>query len=238
MVEASGRRGAWVWVVLAIAAAFTSAEMCAAEPPRPRMMTQLWYDPEGDYLEVTFEQKPGYFRETSSDQVMEKVGYPKGLIRYSTEHAIAEHWGWKDILAHIVRPRVVLYSGILGLIVIAFVWGLATKPSLRVDVIRDRATLAREVEGGLIENVYRLQVMNVTESAHRYSVSVSGLEGAALATESHLLELPPATTKSFTVQVRVPPESGKKGSNTIYFDVKSIADEKVSVHEKASFIVP
>ena len=172
------------------------------------------------------------------DQVMEKVGYPKGLIRYSTEHAIAEHWGWKDIVAHIVRPRVVLYSGILGLIVIAFVWGLATKPSLRVDVIRDRATLAREVEGGLIENVYRLQVMNVTESAHRYSVSVSGLDGAALATESHLLELPPATTKSFTVQVRVPPESGKKGSNTIYFDVKSIADETVSVHEKASFIVP
>ena len=172
------------------------------------------------------------------DQVMEKVGYPKGLIRYSTEHAIAEHWGWREIVAHIVRPRVIIYTSILSLIVIAFIWGLATKPSLRVDVIRDRATLAREVEGGLIENVYRLQVMNVSEVAHRYAVSVSGLDGVALATDTQILELAPATTKSFTVQVRVPPESGKKGSNTIFFDVKSMADENVAVHEKASFIVP
>lgn len=34
---------------------------------------RIWYDAEGDYLEVIFEQKPGYFRETENDQVMEKV---------------------------------------------------------------------------------------------------------------------------------------------------------------------
>jgi len=171
------------------------------------------------------------------DQVMEKMDYPKGLIRYSTEHAIAQHWGWKDIAGHIIRPRVVIYTAILTVVTIAWIWGLATKPVLRVDVIRDRATLAREVEGGLIENLYRLQVMNVSEKAHRYTMSVTGLDGIALAGES-MIEVPAASNKSILVQVRVPPESGKKGSNVIHFDVKSQSDEKVAVHEKATFLMP
>ena len=130
-----------------------------------------------------------------------------------------------------------IYSVVLGAICVAFVWGIATKPVLRVDVIRDRATLAREVEGGLIENVYRLHVINVSETGHRYSIGVSGLQGIDLASE-RTIEVPAAGAKSISVQVRVPPESGKKGSNQIYFDVKSLADEKISVHEKASFLLP
>jgi cytochrome c oxidase accessory protein FixG len=171
------------------------------------------------------------------DQVMVKMDYPKGLIRYSTEHAIEAHWGWKEILGHVVRPRVIIYSAILGAICVAFVWGIATKPSLRVDVIRDRATLAREVEGGLIENVYRLHVINVSETPRRYAVSVSGLPGIDMVGD-RIIEVPAAGARSFSVQVRVPPESGKKGSNQIFFDVKSLADEKVAVHEKASFLQP
>jgi cytochrome c oxidase accessory protein FixG len=171
------------------------------------------------------------------DQVMDKMGYPKGLIRYSTEHAIEQHWGWKEILGHIVRPRVVLYSVILGAVTAAFAWGLATKATLRVDVIRDRGTLAREVEDGLIENVFRLQVMNVSEKSHRYHVSVSGLDNIVLASDSEI-EVPAALTKSVIVSVRVPPVPGKTGSNPIYFDVKAVDDEKTSVHEKAIFLIP
>jgi polyferredoxin len=132
---------------------------------------------------------------------------------------------------------VIIYATILGAICLAFVWGIATKANLRVDVIRDRATLAREVEGGLIENVYRLHVINVSEAPHRYAVSVSGLPGIDMVGD-RIIEVPAAGARSFSVQVRVPPESGKKGSNQIYFDVKSLADEKVAVHEKASFLQP
>jgi cytochrome c oxidase accessory protein FixG len=171
------------------------------------------------------------------DQVMEKMDYPKGLIRYSTEHAIEAHWGWRQIVGHIVRPRVLVYSAILGAICIAFVWGIATKPSLRVDVIRDRGILAREIEGGLIENVYRLHVINVSEAPHRYAVSVAGLPGIDLVGE-RIVEIPAASARTLTVEVRVPAESAKKGSNQIFFDVKSIADETVAVHEKASFLQP
>ena len=130
-----------------------------------------------------------------------------------------------------------IYSAILGAICVAFVWGIATKASLRVDVIRDRATLAREVEGGLVENIYRLHVINVSETPHRYAISVTGLAGIDLVGD-RIVEVPAAAARTLTVQVRVPPESGRKGSNQIYFDVKSLADEKVAVHEKASFLQP
>lgn len=171
------------------------------------------------------------------DQVMEKMNYPKGLIRYTTEHAMAEHWDWRQILSHVARPRIILYTVILTAICAAFAWGLAHKATLRVDVIRDRATLAREVDNGLIENIYRLQVMNVSETAHRYQIDVTGLGQIELVGD-RIVEVPAATTQSFAVQVRVPPESGKKGSNVIYFDVKSMADPTATVHEKATFLIP
>jgi len=43
---------------------------------------RIWYDAEGDYLEVIFEQRPGYFRETANDQVMEKVDADGNIIGF------------------------------------------------------------------------------------------------------------------------------------------------------------
>lgn len=171
------------------------------------------------------------------DEVMEKMNYPKGLIRYTTENALAQHWGWQDIIRHIVRPRIIIYTVILIGITLALIWGLANKADLRVNVIRDRAILAREVEGGMIENVYSLQVMNVTEQAHRYVVTVSGLENIKMEGETEV-EVTPAASKSFNVAVRVPPEAAKKGSHTIFFDVKAIDNPDLAVHEKATFLMP
>ena len=170
------------------------------------------------------------------DEVMDKMEYPRGLVRYTTENALAQHWSSGDIVKHVARPRTLLYSVILGAITIAFIWGLATKPQLRVDVMRDRGTLSREVEGGLIENVFRLQVMNVTEKAHRYSLAVSGLDHAELIGDS-VIELAAASNKNVMLQVRVPPESGIRGSNPIYFDIKALDDDKIAIHEKAMFLI-
>jgi cytochrome c oxidase accessory protein FixG len=170
------------------------------------------------------------------DDVMEKMSYPKGLIRYTTENAVAQHWGWSEIIRHVARPRIFIYTAILVGITLALIWGLAHKADLRVNVIRDRAILAREVEGGLVENVYRLQVMNVTEQAHRYAISVSGLDGIKLEGDVRI-EVPPATTKSFSLAVRVPPESAQRGSHQIFFDVKAEADARMAVHEKATFLM-
>ena len=171
------------------------------------------------------------------DQVMDKMSYPRGLIRYSTAHAIKARWGWRDILGHVLRPRIVIYSAILWAIIIAFVWGLATRSPLRVDVIRDRAILAREVEGGLIENVYRLHVMNIAEVPRGYRIEVTGLPNIALVGEPRI-DLPAEADDTYTLRVRVPPENGKAGANRIYFEVRSIDDPKLATHEKATFLIP
>jgi cytochrome c oxidase accessory protein FixG len=171
------------------------------------------------------------------DQVMDKMSYPRGLIRYSTENAMAKHWSMKEALRHIARPRVIIYTAILTLISLAWIWGLATKPALRVDIIRDRQTLAREVEDGLIENVFLLRVMNVSEQSQKYKVTVSGLDKIELVGDPEF-ELASASNKDVVYQVRVPPESAGKGSHPIYFDVKALSSDKIAVHEKAIFLMP
>ncbi len=171
------------------------------------------------------------------DQVMDKMDYPRGLIRYSTEHALAERWGRKQIIAHILRPRTLLYGAILSAIVIAAAAGLALRQPLKVDVIRDRATLAREVEGGLVENVYRLQIMNLAEEPRRFALAVTGMPGIQIATEP-IVEIPPAATQAVSVRVRVEPDAGKRGSNPIFFEVRALNHDEVFVREKASFLLP
>ena len=151
--------------------------------------------------------------------------------------ALAKHFTPKEVVAHLVRPRIILYTTILTAITIAAIWSLAVRVPLKVDVIRDRSLLAREVDDGRIENVYNLKVMNTTEEPKRYVLSVEGLEGIAIAGE-RVVTVGSAENQEVTVVVRVPPESGKKGANTIYFDIKAENHEKIAVHEKATFLMP
>ena len=171
------------------------------------------------------------------DQVMDKVGQPRGLIRYSTENALERRYTGQEIVAHVVRPRVLLYSGVLLAITIAMLWGLATRVPLMVDVIRDRATMAREVDGGLIENSFQLQIMNTSEKVRRYHLSASGLPSLKLMGPD-VVEIPAATTRSVSVALRASPEDGKTGANQIFFEIRASDDKAVRVNEKASFIQP
>ena len=171
------------------------------------------------------------------DPVMDKVGSPRGLIRYTTENALSKHFTSTDVIGHILRPRIVIYTTILAAIIVATIWSLATRVPLKVDIIRDRSVLAREAEDGRIENVYNLKIMNTTEEPKRYVLAVRGLEGAELVGTSQV-DVASAENHEVTVVVRVPPESGKPGANTIYFDITAQNHEKIAVHEKASFLIP
>lgn len=170
------------------------------------------------------------------DQVMDKMSYPRGLIRYTTEHALKEHWGSREILGHVMRPRILVYGVLLALICLALVYGLATRSDMRVDILRDRAALSREVEDGLIENVYRLQVINMIEHEREVKISATGLDGIRIV-DVDTVVLPAATTESVTVQVRVPPESGTSGSNEIFFEVEAL-DGSAFARERSTFILP
>jgi cytochrome c oxidase accessory protein FixG len=177
------------------------------------------------------------------DSVMDKMAYPKGLIRYDTQNGLAQHLTRGQRLRRIFRPRVLVYSAILGLIVLAFFASLALRTPFRVDVVRDRASLARQVDDGVIENLYRLQVMNATELPQRYRVSVQGLPEIALS-QAATLQLAPAEARWLTLSVRVPPASAQQagtGAHPIHFQVDRLGAGELTdaaVSEASTFIVP
>jgi len=171
------------------------------------------------------------------DQVMAKMNYAPGLIRYSTENAMQKGWDWKQVARRVRRPRVIVYTSILAAIVVAAGVGLALRSPMKMDVIRDRGTLAREVEGGRIENVYRLQVMNTLETPQRFTLSVHGPAGLGeleLLAESQPIEIAPVTTRAIAVRVRAA-AGAAKGLQPIEFTLASTTSRIV---EKSRFIVP
>ena len=90
---------------------------------------------------------------------------------------------------------------------------------------------------GWIENVYNLHISNTDESAHRYAISVSGIDGIDIVGE-RIVEVPPAFSKTVLLSARVEAGAGKKGSNQIFFEIKALNHEKIVVREKASFFLP
>ena len=171
------------------------------------------------------------------DEVMDRVGSPRGLIRYSTETALAQHLAWTDIRQRLLRPRVIIYALILLTIAAASLWSLTNRVPLKVDVLRDRAALYREADDGQIENIYRLNVMNTDESAHRYTISVSGIDGADIVGK-RIVEVPAANNKTFTFAVTVANGTSTKGSNPILFAVQAVNHERMIVREKSTFYMP
>ena len=170
------------------------------------------------------------------DQVMDKMGYARGLIRYSTENAIERRYAESKIMTHVFRPRVLVYGAVLLAVILALLTALYLRSPLKVDVIRDRAVLVREVEDGLIENVYRLQIMNTDERPHRYRIDVLGLEGLRVMARQPV-EVPGATTQAVAVAVRIDPGSIKPGSHAIVFHVADSEDPAVKTDEKSRFFV-
>ncbi|HSH44136.1 MAG TPA: cytochrome c oxidase accessory protein CcoG [Arenicellales bacterium] len=166
------------------------------------------------------------------DDVMEKMGYPKGLIRYTTENSLE---GKKT---HILRPRVIIYGLVLLMLLGALTYGIATRVPLDLDVIRDRNTLFRETPQGLVENVYTLKLLNMDREDHRYTLSVSGLEGAALKLDDPDLSVPAGEVREVTARLQVDPYDLEAASNDVYFTLTAADDGNLSVTQEARFVGP
>ena len=169
--------------------------------------------------------------------VMDKVGSPRGLIRYATENAMKNQLSSQQMRKRAMRPRVMIYTAILTLVLATFFGALFTRSPVKLDVIRDRGVMGREVEEGMIENVFRLQIMNTDERGHRYRIVVSGIDSIALATPD-VIELDATASRAVPVRVRVASGKGQTGSNKIAFALQSLDDDTVLVEEKAVFFVP
>jgi len=171
------------------------------------------------------------------NSVMDKIGQPRGLIRYSTERAMDRHFTPTEIRLRTMRTRVKIYTGILLLIIAATAAALYLRVPLKLDVIRDRGTLGREVEEGMIENVYRLQIMNTSEQAHTFRIRVSGMATLQQQTEQ-LVRVGATETKAYPVRLRSAHGDGKPGSNKIAIELSAVDDPSLHVKEAAVFFVP
>ena len=178
------------------------------------------------------------------DGIMDKMGYEQGLIRYATQNGLDQGLNRQQMLKRILRPRVLVYTSILLLICTAFVVSIVMRDPFRVDVVRDRASLARIVEDGRIENVYRLQIMNSAEQVQRYRVRVDGLPSLALAQATDV-SLQPAEARWVTLSVQLPFEAAQSagvGAHPIHFEIErlpsGIDTNAVTLREKSTFVVP
>ncbi len=171
------------------------------------------------------------------DTVMDKLGYAKGLVKYSTQNAVKEHWTKGQILRHVLRPRVLVYTSILAAVLIAMGTSLAMRDPFKVDVVRDRGSLARIVSGGRIENVFRLQIMNATEQNQHYEISVEGLPGIAAQVDLPDIAVDSAQSRWVPVAVQLPYDAMPAGSHPFRFVINR-KDTPATVTEKSVFIVP
>ena len=138
------------------------------------------------------------------DQVMDNMGYPRGLIRYVSENGLARGYDLKTMFRHAFRARTLIYTGLLVVITAVAGVSLALKNPLKVDVIRDRGALAREAASGVIENVYRLQIMNTAELTHRFTITADGLPGLKVVGVDQPVEVAGASTQLVPLRLQAP----------------------------------
>ena len=170
------------------------------------------------------------------DTVMDKMGYARGLVRYTTQNALKLHWSRSQTLRHVLRPRVLIYTSILGVIVITMLVSLALRAPFEVDVVRDRGVMARVVAGGMTENVYRLQIMNATESAQRYKLGVAGMPGLRINSEDVIL-VESTGSRWVAVRLRAPFQAAAPGAHPIHFEISAEGTQD-HLTEKSVFVIP
>ncbi len=166
------------------------------------------------------------------DSVMDKMNYPRGLIRYTSENALGGK-PWR-----LWRPRVIIYSGLLAVIAVALVAAVLLRVPLQMDVLRDRNTLFREVDDDRIENVYTLKIMNMDSRPHAYTVSAAGIDDLRLRLDRESLVVAPGEVVDVPVRLQAKADHLDARSVPVTFTLTATDDPRLTVEETARFLGP
>ncbi len=162
--------------------------------------------------------------------IMDKMDYPRGLIRYTTEHKLEHKSGG------IMRPKLMGYGFALIIMSLMFAYTIGSRTPLELDIIRDRNQLYRETSEGLIENTYTLKVLNMSQNEMSYQIRIDGLEHFRLKGGSGI-DVAAGEILSIPVRVEIDPALLPNVNVPIRFEV-SAQDQSVSVSEETRFLGP
>lgn len=164
------------------------------------------------------------------DSVMDKMNYPRGLVRYTTQNAM------DDKPSRALRPRTVVYGSVLLALIVGFGVAVSTRHLVEVDVLRDRNALYRRIDGDLIENVYTLRFINKDTREHTLRIGAEGIDGVTVDTDRELQHVGAGEVVSTAVRIRAPAHS-ISGGRDIQIVVRS-DDGAIEARSKARFIAP
>jgi len=163
--------------------------------------------------------------------VMDKMQYPRGLIRFTSEDDL------ESGKTNFLRPRLYAYSLAVIAMISAFSYSISTRVPVTVDVIRDRGARLYRVQGDQIQNVYTIKINNMDRKPHKYDISVSGEHDYQLK-GYRSMELEEGEVFTMPVRISVPRKQLSKTKNEIIIKITAKDDLAVSATETSSFIGP
>lgn len=165
------------------------------------------------------------------DEIMDKMDYPRGLIRYTTENEL------EGKPSKLLRPRTFGYGAVLTAMIGAIVFVIATRVPAQMDVLRDRGALFSFNGEGRIENSYTLKIVNMSELPQTFSLSVQGMDGMRILTQTQVT-VDSGENRSLPTVVDVSPESIPQSNNEIIFHAQSETDASLKLETESRFVGP
>ncbi|PXF63420.1 cytochrome c oxidase accessory protein CcoG [Kangiella spongicola] len=165
------------------------------------------------------------------DDVMEKMGYEKNLIRYTSENHDA---GGK---LRLLRPKTIGYGIALLAITTLFILSIWFRTPLELDIIKDRNRLYVTNSEGFIVNIYKLRILNKDQVGHTYTINVSGNENLIYQGPKQV-SLPSEGIREVPVRVALDPYYLKDSSFEVNFTLQAVDSESIKVVQDAKFIGP
>ncbi len=165
------------------------------------------------------------------NSVMDKMKYPRGLIRFTSEDQL------ETGSTHYIRPRVFGYSALLVIMASVFIYTVSNREPVTVDVNRDRGAHLYRLQGDKVENVYMIKVHNMDRQAHEFDLKVEGPH------PFKIKRYRPAPIEKneifeFPVRIQVDKSHLNEVKTKIKFTITSFTDNKVVAHEETTFIGP
>ena len=165
------------------------------------------------------------------DDVMDRLNYPRGLIRYATQNSM------DGISTRILRPRTIIYSVLLLALIVGFGVAVAQRQLVALDVMRDRNSLFRQLDDGRVENVYTVRIINKDTAAHTLRLGVQGPAGASLDSDRSEYVIGGGEVLSVPVRVRAP-RAAVSGSVEVQITARSTTGDELQSSAVARFIAP